>query len=87
MWDVGDAVLVEYGGQDGSGVARIGPDLVVDRFVELPGRITEGPEGFRVESDSDDTPGTFPLDPSTLELGELVDPGIPGECEFGGGQR
>ncbi len=85
MWDLGDAVLVEFFGPDRrSGVARIGPDLVVDRFVELPGRIIDGPEGFVVESVSEDTPGTFPLDPATLELGESIDLGIPGDCEFGG---
>ncbi len=60
-----------------------GPLHDCDRFVELPGRIVEGPEGFRVESISDDTPGTFPLDPSTLESGVSIDPRIPGECEFG----
>jgi hypothetical protein len=37
-----------------------------------------------VESTTNDAPGTFPLDPVTLELGEAIEPMIPGDCEFGG---
>ena len=83
--DLGDVVLVEFVGPDRrSGVARVGSELVVDRFVEMPGRIVRNADGFLVESTTDDAPGTFPLDPATLELGEAIEPAIPGDCEFGG---
>jgi hypothetical protein len=82
--DLGDAMLVAIFGPDRrTAVARVGPELVVDRFVEIPGRIVRTADGFLVESTTDDAPGTFPLDPVTLELGEAIEPVIPGDCEFG----
>ncbi len=82
--DLGDVVLVEFVGPDRrSGVARVGPELVVDRFVEMPGRLIRSGDGFLVESSSDEAPGTFPLDPVALELGAAIEPVIPGDCEFG----
>jgi hypothetical protein len=82
--DLGDAMLVAISGPDRrTAVARVGPELVVDRFVEIPGRVVRTADGFLVESTTDDAPGTFPLDPVTLELGEAIEPAIPGDCEFG----